>query len=326
MKRIQQGILAVTLATLCSITTAQTATQQAKTTPPPPANGAVSATPIAPPDDPSPTDVSTPAADATATPATTVASAPINDPPPVEYKDPYEGFNRFVFNFNEKLDKYFMKPIATAYNAVMPRPLNQGVHNVFNNIGTLPTIANDLLQFNFYQAANDSWRVVINTTVGVGGLFDIASRIGLKYYTNDFGLTLANYGYENSNYLVLPFFGPSTPRDGLIGIPVDYYAFSLYPYITPESTRYQVYGVGVVDRRAQLLKFQEVMDEASVDKYVFVRNAFMQRRAHLIQENQHLGYDERESSEPVADTSTTTDVTTTTSAPTKAELEAGPAA
>jgi len=215
-------------------------------------------------------------------------------------KDPYEGLNRAIFTFNDKIDQFIMKPIARFYNAIMPKPLNQGVHNFYNNIGTLPTLANDLLQFNFYQAANDSWRIIINTTVGVGGLFDVATRINLKYYSNDFGLTLASWGYEKSNYLVLPFFGPSTPRDG-IGIPVDYFAFSIYPYIYPQSTRYQVYGLSIVDRRAQILKFQDVLEEASVDRYVFMRNAYMQHRAHQIEENQHLSYSDREDSQPVAE-------------------------
>jgi phospholipid-binding lipoprotein MlaA len=229
---------------------------------------------------------------------TTTVTPNTNESQGTTVKDPYEWFNRPVFTFNDKLDKFILKPIATGYNAIMPTPLNQGIHNVFLNIGNLPTIANDLLQFNFYQSANDIWRLIINTTVGVGGLFDIGSRIGLKQYSNDFGLTLAAWGYENSNYLVLPFFGPSTPRDG-VGIPVDYFLFSIYPYIQPESTRYEIYGLGVVDRRAQLLKYQQVLEEAAVDRYAFVRDAYMQRRAYQIQENDHLGYDQRESLEPV---------------------------
>lgn len=217
------------------------------------------------------------------------ASADPLDTPTVDTKDPYEGFNRAMFTFNEKIDQYLLKPVARAYNAVMPRPLNEGVHNFFMNIGNLPTIANDLLQANFFQAANDSWRLVINTTVGVGGLFDVAERMKLKPYTNDFGLTLAKWGYANSNYLVLPFFGPNTLRDG-IGLPVDYFAFSIYPYIDSTKTRYAVYGLGVVDKRAQLLKFQSVMDEAAVDRYVFVRNAYLQHRAYQIDQNDHRTY------------------------------------
>ena len=142
---------------------------------------------------------------------------------------------------------------------------------VFINLGTVTVIANDILQLNIHQAANDIWRLGINTTIGIGGLFDVATRIKLPLYHNDFGLTMAKWGYKNSTYLVLPFFGPNTIRDGL-GIPVDYFAFSVYPYIQPESRRYEVYGLSIVDKRAQLLKYEEVIDEAAVDRYVFVRD------------------------------------------------------
>lgn len=204
-------------------------------------------------------------------------------------QDPYEGFNRAMFAFNDKVDIFILKPVATVYDTIMPRPLNQGVHNFFTNLAVLPTLANDLLQVNFYQAANDFWRFAINTTVGIGGLFDVASRIGLKNYTNDFGLTLTNWGWRKSNYLVLPFLGPNTFRDGG-GVFVDYYGFSVYPRIRPQSLGYGIYGLGVIDRRAQLLKFQSIMEEAALDKYIFVRNAYMQRRAYQVEENAHLSY------------------------------------
>jgi phospholipid-binding lipoprotein MlaA len=235
---------------------------------------------------------------ATAVNATSaVDEAPLTQPTPAT-RDPLEKFNRGIFTFNDKVDTYVLKPIATFYNTIMPKPLNEGIHNAFSNVGELPTIANDILQLNFYQMANDMWRFAINTTIGVGGLFDIASRIGLKYYANDFGLTLANYGWKNSTYLVLPFFGPSTIRD-TVEIPVDYYGFSVYPRIRSESTRYQIYGVGIVDRRAQLLQYQDVLEEVAIDKYVFMRNAYMQRRAHQIQETQHLGYRDQQAANSV---------------------------
>lgn len=216
------------------------------------------------------------------------ASAAPEEVSPSPAKDPYEKFNRAMFSFNDKLDKFILKPAATLYNKIMPKPLNQGIHNFFNNIGELPTIADDVLQLHFYQMTNDLWRLGINSTVGIGGLFDVASRMGLPYYANDFGLTLAYWGYTDSNYLVLPFFGPNTVRDG-IGIPVDYYGFSVYPYIDPTSLRYEIYALAVVDRRAQLLQFQSVFEEAAIDRYVFMRNAYMQRRAWQIQKNQQLG-------------------------------------
>lgn len=205
---------------------------------------------------------------------------------PVETHDPYEGFNRIMFDFNDRVDTTVLKPVATFYNKIMPRPLNEGIHNIYNNLNNLPTIANDLLQLHFHQLASDVWRFGINSTIGIGGIFDVAGRMNLQQYNNDFGLTLARYGYTNSNYLVLPFFGPNTVRDG-IGIPVDYYGFSIYPYVEPPSARYELYGVGVIDKRAQLLQYQQVFEEAALDKYVFVRNAYLHRRAFQIDQNDH---------------------------------------
>lgn len=203
--------------------------------------------------------------------------------------DPYEKFNRVMFGFNDVLDTVFLRPVATFYNKIMPTPLNKGVHNFINNIYTIPTIANDLLQLKFYQMTNDFWRLAINTTVGIGGFFDVAERMQLKPYTNDFGLTLATWGWENSNYLVLPFYGPNTVRDS-VDLPVDYYCFSIFPYIHPPRTRYEIYALGVIDARAQKLKLQPLLEEASFDKYVFIRDAYMQHRAYQIEQNKHRDY------------------------------------
>ena len=221
------------------------------------------------------------------------SSSTSSDPLPIEpaaaRPDPYEKMNRAFFTFNDKLDTYLFKPIAQFYNTIMPKPLNAGIHNAFNNLGETSTIANDVLQGHFRQMANDSWRLLINTTVGVGGLFDVASRMNLPYYSNDFGLTLAAWGYKSSNYLVIPFLGPATIRDGL-GWPIDYYAFTVYPYIQPDSTQNYIYALNMLDRRAQLLKIQSVMDEVALDKYVFVRDAYFQRRDYQISQNQQLIY------------------------------------
>jgi len=212
-----------------------------------------------------------------------------NEQPVLDTKnDPYEPFNRVMYNFNDFLDKAVLKPIATFYNKVMPKPLNKGIKNFFSNIDTIPTVANDVLQGNIYQTASDGWRLAINSTIGILGFFDFATDMGLEPNKEDFGLTLAQWGYTNSNYLVLPFFGPNTPRDA-IGLPVDYYVFSIYPHIYPATDRYAIYGLGVVARRADLLSFQNVMQQASIDKYAFLRDAYMQRRAYLIQRNKELG-------------------------------------
>ncbi|HEX4044818.1 MAG TPA: VacJ family lipoprotein [Gammaproteobacteria bacterium] len=207
--------------------------------------------------------------------------------PAVSPKDPYEKFNRVMFVINDKIDAYILKPLAIVYNTVLPRPVNTGIHNFFLNLGTLPTIANDLLQFNFYQAANDMWRFSINTTIGVVGIFDVAEHIGLAPYTNDFGMTLANWGFVTSNYFVLPFFGPTSVRDG-VGLFVDYFAFTVYPHIHPKWKRYAIYGLGVVDQRAQVLRFESVMEEAAIDKYVFLRSAYVQHRNYQMKRNQEL--------------------------------------
>lgn len=202
--------------------------------------------------------------------------------------DPYEPFNRAMFQFNDGLDRFILKPIATVYNAVIPKPVAKCMGNFFSNLDTVPTVINDLLQANFYQAASDSWRLVINSTVGILGFFDVASHMGLEPNAEDFGLTLAQWGYTKSNFLVLPFLGPSTVRDA-VGWPINYYAFSVYPHIYPQEDRYALYGLGVIVRRADYLRFEGVMQQAALDKYIFMRDAYLQRRNHLIERNKQLG-------------------------------------
>ena len=198
--------------------------------------------------------------------------------------DALSGYNRLVFRFNDTLDRTILKPLASLYNKLIPRPLHQGISNVFNNIDNLPTVLNDLLQLKFYHAASDAWRLVINTTVGIGGLFDVGSRLGLKPHHEDFGLTLARWGYKHSNYFVVPLFGPGTIRD-ILGWPVDYFFFSIYPYIEDTKLRYAVYGLGVIDRRANLLQYQDVFEQVAVDRYSFMRDAYLQHRKYQIEED-----------------------------------------
>jgi len=250
--------------------------------------GRAAATTTAPTAPTAPTVPAAPAAAPAAT--TTVAATAGDDEPPVldTKKDPYERFNRVMYDFNDFLDNAVLKPVATFYNAVMPKPLNKGIKNFYSNIDTIPTVFNDVLQGNIYQASSDGWRLAINSTIGILGFFDFAADMGLDPNLEDFGLTLARWGYTDSNYLVLPFFGPSTPRDA-IGLPVDYYIFSIYPYIKPPIRRYEVYGLGVIARRADLLSYQNVLEQASIDKYAFLRDAYLQRRAYLIQRNKELG-------------------------------------
>lgn len=216
--------------------------------------------------------------------------------------DPLEKFNRVVFVFNDTLDIYLIKPVAELYNAIIPKPLNQGIHNFFNNLGQIPIVVNDLLQFNFYQGAKDTSRFVINSTMGIGGLFDMATRMNLPYFQNDFGLTLATWGYRDSSYLVLPFLGSNTIRDG-IGLSVDYFAFSVYPYVEPQSRRYQLLGLFYIDHRANLLQFEPILEEAAIDKYVFMRNAYMQHRTYQIEQIKHIGFKDGKKSEGMIEAS-----------------------
>lgn len=203
-------------------------------------------------------------------------------------EDPYENFNRAMFSFNDVLDRFVLKPVATIYEKIVPKPLAKGFSNIYANIDTVPTIINDVLQGNLYQATSDTWRFAINSTIGIGGFFDPASQIGLEANTEDFGLTLAQWGYTKSNFLVLPFMGPTTFRDG-ISYPVNYYYMSLYPYIRPTSAQYAWYFGGVIVRRADLLEYENFMQQAAIDKYVFIRDAYLQHRNYLIERNNQLG-------------------------------------
>lgn len=203
-------------------------------------------------------------------------------------QDPYERFNRDMFKFNDFLDTYFLKPVATVYNKIVPKPLAKGLSNVYSNIDNVPTIINDVLQGNFYQATSDTWRLAINTTIGIGGFFDPASHIGLEPNSEDFGLTLAQWGYTKSNYLVLPFIGPTTVRDG-ISYPINYYYMSIYPLIKPTRDEYYLYFGGVIVRRAELLSYENFMQQAAIDKYVFIRDAYLQHRNYMIERNSQLG-------------------------------------
>ncbi len=201
-------------------------------------------------------------------------------------KDPYEKFNRAMFTFNDKLDKYALKPIAKGYDKIMPRPASKGVSHFFKNLGTLPTIANDLLQGNFYQATSDSWNFLLNSTVGIGGLFDVAPSFGLSDNKEDFGLTLAKWGYLNSDYFVIPFLGPSTIRDA-VARPVDYLS-SFYTYVDDVALRNSMEGLKIIDKRAQLLRFQDTYQALALDPYVLMRSAYFQRRNYLIERNKSL--------------------------------------
>lgn len=192
--------------------------------------------------------------------------------------DKYESVNRKVFAFNLKLDSWLLKPTAQAYDWVTPRFVKSGVRNFFGNLGEVNNVVNDLLQGKFKQAANDSGRFLTNSTIGVLGLFDIAEKIGMEESDGeDFGQTLAKWGYQNSNYIMLPFMGPTTVRDGLV-MPLDWYMDPV-THAEPKIYAYRLGFVRLLDQRSQLLKAEDL---ASGDLYLFVRDAYLKRREFLL--------------------------------------------
>jgi phospholipid-binding lipoprotein MlaA len=214
------------------------------------------------------------------------------------HNDPYENYNRHAFKLNQTLDKVLFKPIATVYKTIVPWPLTKGISNFFSNLEQVPTIINDLLQADFYDATADTWRLLINTTVGLGGFIDVASRIDLPARTQDFGLTMAKWGYRSSSYLVIPILGPRTVRD-TISWPINYGVFSVYPYINDISWRNALTAGSFVNARAQLLDFDQTIKQASFDPYVFQRNAYLQRRNYLIRQNDKAKFSEEEDDDDV---------------------------
>lgn len=192
--------------------------------------------------------------------------------------DPLESFNRGVYQFNDAVDKAIAKPVAQGYNAVMPVPGKIMVSNFFSNLDDAVITINDLLQFKFAQAASDGSRFLFNSTFGVFGLLDVTSR--LEKHNEDFGQTLGYWGVGSGPYLMLPLLGPSSVRDGA-GLYADSRP-SLLRRVNHIRTRNQLYLTKSINRRAQLLDQEKVLDEAALDRYEFIRDAYLLRRQSLV--------------------------------------------
>lgn len=190
--------------------------------------------------------------------------------------DPFESFNRQVFEFNDVVDTNVLQPVARGYVAVVPRPVRSCVTNIFGNIADLPIAVNNLLQGKPFEAVSDLCRFAINTTIGLAGCFDVASKAGLEKHNEDFGQTLGRWGLPSGPYLVVPFFGPSTVRDGA-GLVVDGYGDLLYE-LYPVRHRNVAIGTRIIDTRAGLLDASRVFEGAAIDRYQFLRDGFLQRR------------------------------------------------
>ena len=207
-------------------------------------------------------------------------------------KDPLEGFNRSMYTFNDALDRAIVKPVAKGYKAAMPELAQKMVHNFFSNIDDIFVTANDLLQFKFSQAAHDFTRVWVNTIFGIFGLFDVAHS--LEKHNEDFGQTLGAWGVSSGPYLVLPFIGPSSVRDGA-GLAVDSY-YGVIENIEDIPMRNSLYATQKLDQRVQLLDVETVVEGTAVDKYSFMRDAYLMRRQSLVYDGDppRIKYDDEE--------------------------------
>jgi phospholipid-binding lipoprotein MlaA len=196
--------------------------------------------------------------------------------------DPWEGFNRTVFSFNDKVDNAVIQPVAQGYVRVLPQGVRTSISNFFSNIGDVTVAANKFAQGDITAGTETVMRVAINTLFGLGGLFDIATQARLPKYHADFGLTLGHYGVPTGPYLVLPILGPSTVRDAT-GFAVDRFVDPT-SYVSPTWASYVLYGVHAISVRASLLGATDLLSSAALDKYSFVRNAYLQRRQSFLHE------------------------------------------
>lgn len=189
--------------------------------------------------------------------------------------DPYEGFNRQVYSFNSSVDRYTFKPLARAYRAVTPDIAEKGVSNFFGNIRDVGTLVNNVLQFKFEDAAVDFARIAFNSTVGLAGVIDVASGMGLEKHSEDFGQTLGVWGVPAGPYLVLPLFGPGGFRDS----PASFVPLDAWRYVEHVPTRNTGYATRLVNDRAQLFEYETIV---TGDDYIFVRDAYIGLRQQAV--------------------------------------------
>ncbi len=235
--------------------------------------------------------------------------------PAANPKDPFEKFNRAMFALNDGIDQAALKPAATAYRKVLPGFVQTGVSNFFGNMSDAWSAVNNFLQGKGKEGLTDVGRVAINTTFGVCGVFDFASEAGLRKHNEDFGQTLGAWGVPSGPYLMLPLLGPSTVRDATV-LPLDMKAD---PWAYKEPVRYRNIGIALrtVDQRANLLDATNLMEEAALDRYEFVRDSFLQRRESRIFDGESRGKSSETESKELMDSKpdTKTDTKTDTKKP-----------
>jgi phospholipid-binding lipoprotein MlaA len=194
--------------------------------------------------------------------------------------DPWEHYNRKIYRFNKKVDKAIAKPLALAYIKVVPQPVRTGIGHFYQNLLQPVTAVNLLLQGHPGSAGKSLGRFAVNTTIGIGGLFDPATKMHIPPFNEDFGQTLGRWGWRKSRYFLLPFLGPGTLRDR-VGSVTDGALFGPYKFINPADLRYGLVGLSLVDTRVQILPLDE-LSAGIDDDYILVREAWSQRRNHQI--------------------------------------------
>ena len=220
-------------------------------------------------------------APALAVAALAAGCASVSNPTP---QDPWESYNRSMFQFNETVDQALLKPIASGYEALTPQPARTCIHNIFNNLGDVWSGLNSFLQGRIPDGINTFGRVLFNSTMGLGGCIDVASMNGSRRIVNDLGVTLGVWGFDAGPYVVLPFWGASTVRDGAaLGISAVTVS-SNTPILEIDNVpvRNSILGLKVVDTRASLLDADELVNDIALDKYSFIRDAYLQRRKALV--------------------------------------------
>lgn len=201
--------------------------------------------------------------------------------PDADPRDPLEPLNRAVHSFNnDLLDRAVLEPLAQGYNYITPAPVNRGVTNFFNNLRDVRSAVNNLLQFKIGRAFSDVGRVAINSTLGILGLMDVASNMDLPSYKEDFGQTLGVWGFSSGPFIVLPFLGPSSTRDG-VGLVADWFTDPVN-YVKDDTVQTSLVGLRIIDTRADLLNASRVVDQGALDPYAFIRDAYLQRRQNVV--------------------------------------------
>ncbi|VFR17428.1 Nucleoside ABC transporter, periplasmic nucleoside-binding protein [plant metagenome] len=193
-------------------------------------------------------------------------------------RDPWEGMNRGIYQFNDTFDRALLRPVAQGYDYIVPDPIQNCVHNMFSNLGDVWSAANSFLQARGHDFFNTLGRFLFNTTMGVGGCFDVATANGARKIPNDLGVTLGVWGIGQGPYLVLPFLGASTVRDGVGTVGGFYGNVAAVGSIENVRLRNSLWGLEVVDRRASLLEVTDTVDRTAIDPYSFIRDAYLQRR------------------------------------------------